>query len=175
MYRWVGEGIGVGPRHAYYDLLPYGYWGLASILVRILVPILIIVFIYREPIANYGFRLSGGAKHTWVYVSFYLIMVPLVVAVSFLPGFQRQYPFYDDAVLGWAFFIPYTLLYGIQFFGVEAFFRGWVLFALARRLGFHAIGVMMIPYMMIHFGKPPLETLGATVAGVSLGFLALKS
>jgi membrane protease YdiL (CAAX protease family) len=33
----------------------------------------------------------------------------------------------------------------------------------------------MIPYVMIHFGKPLPETLGAIIAGLVLGHLALKS
>ena len=34
---------------------------------------------------------------------------------------------------------------------------------------------MAIPYVMIHFNKPVPETLGALVAGVVLGYLALKA
>ncbi|MBE7525992.1 CPBP family intramembrane metalloprotease [candidate division WWE3 bacterium] len=35
--------------------------------------------------------------------------------------------------------------------------------------------VMVIPYCMIHFGKPMPETFAAIIAGVVLGFLSLKS
>ena len=35
--------------------------------------------------------------------------------------------------------------------------------------------IMTIPYCMIHFGKPMPETLAAIVAGLVLGYLALKS
>ena len=43
------------------------------------------------------------------------------------------------------------------------------------RLGPYVIFVMTIPYCMIHFGKPIQETLGAIVAGILLGFMALKT
>ena len=38
-------------------------------------------------------------------------------------------------------------------------------------MGSHAIFVMVVPYVMIHFGKPMLETVGAIIAGVVLGLL----
>ena len=34
---------------------------------------------------------------------------------------------------------------------------------------------MVIPYTMIHFGKPAPETFAAILAGFILGYLALKS
>jgi len=34
---------------------------------------------------------------------------------------------------------------------------------------------MLIPYCMIHFQKPLLETFGAIVAGLILGLLALRT
>ena len=34
---------------------------------------------------------------------------------------------------------------------------------------------MVIPYVMIHFGKPYPETFAAIVAGVLLGWMALRS
>jgi membrane protease YdiL (CAAX protease family) len=37
------------------------------------------------------------------------------------------------------------------------------------------VAVMMIPYVMVHFGKPAPETFSAIVAGFALGYLALKS
>jgi len=59
--------------------------------------------------------------------------------------------------------------------GEEAFFRGFLLFGLYPRLGRYAIWAMVIPYTMIHFGKPMPETFAAIVAGYALGHLALRS
>ncbi len=33
---------------------------------------------------------------------------------------------------------------------------------------------MLIPYVLIHYGKPLPETLGAAAAGLTLGYLALR-
>ncbi|MEQ1723674.1 MAG: CPBP family intramembrane glutamic endopeptidase, partial [Pseudobdellovibrio sp.] len=37
-----------------------------------------------------------------------------------------------------------------------------------------AIAVMVVPYTMIHFHKPVLETFGAIIAGMVLGHLSIK-
>ena len=58
---------------------------------------------------------------------------------------------------------------------MEFFFRGWWLKAGKRAMGSHAIFVMVVPYVMIHFGKPMIETVGAVIAGVVLGTLAMKT
>ena len=65
--------------------------------------------------------------------------------------------------------------YLIQFIGIEAFFRGYLLFTLERKIGWNAIFVMAVPYCMIHYGKPYLETHGAIVAGIVLGSLAMRT
>ena len=65
--------------------------------------------------------------------------------------------------------------YAVQFFALEFFFRGFLLFALAKRFGAHAIFIMTLPYVMIHFGKPVVETFAATLAGIALGTLALRT
>ena len=43
------------------------------------------------------------------------------------------------------------------------------------QLGSAAIFAMIVPYVMIHFGKELPETLGAIVAGVVLGTLAMRT
>jgi uncharacterized protein len=58
---------------------------------------------------------------------------------------------------------------------LEFFFRGFLIFALARFLGSLAIFVMVIPYAMIHLSKPLPECLGAIVTGIVLGTVALRT
>jgi len=65
-------------------------------------------------------------------------------------------------------FAAWELLYLGQFFTLEIFFRGFWLRAM-RAFGAGAIWSMVVPYCMIHYGKPYLEACGAMVAGVVLG------
>ena len=52
---------------------------------------------------------------------------------------------------------------------------GFLVFALFKRFGYYAVPIMTIPYCMIHFDKPAAEVFGAIVAGMALGYLALRS
>jgi membrane protease YdiL (CAAX protease family) len=63
----------------------------------------------------------------------------------------------------------------VQFFCVEFFFRGFLIFMLRPRFGYGAIAVMVVPYSMIHFAKPMPEAMAAVVGGVILGWLAFKT
>lgn len=58
--------------------------------------------------------------------------------------------------------IFYIILY---FLALKFLFRGFMIFPLARYIGAYAIFVMVIPYIMIHFGKSVFETLGSIIAG----------
>ena len=105
------------------------------------------------------------------------VMIPIVVVVSATEGFQATYPFYKplrEEPL-WPRFWIWEIAYFMQFVGLEFFFRGFLLHGVKRRFGAYAIFVMMVPYCMIHFGKPMPETLAAILAGIILGFMSLKT
>ncbi|MGM0555050.1 MAG: CPBP family glutamic-type intramembrane protease [Myxococcota bacterium] len=155
-------------------IFPYVYWSLASLVLRVAIPLGCIWFWFRESARDYGFRMPKKG-HWKIYLGLYLVMLPVLVGISFTDSFQGKYPFYDAAGESLTHFLAYEAAYSVQFFSLEAFFRGFLVFALFKRFGYHAVTIMTIPYCMIHFGKPPAESLGAIVAGMLLGYLALKS
>jgi len=156
-------------------MAPYAHWGASSIVLRVLIPFAIILFVFREPLANYGWRWRGTARHVPMYVALYLLMLPLIFWASTQASFQQKYPFFKGAAQGGATFWLYELFYGAQFLGVEFFFRGFLTFALFRRFGYNALLIMAIPYVMVHFNKPLPETFGALGAALILGSLALRA
>lgn len=160
---------------AHQGMLGYAYWGVASLLLRVLVPVLLIVVLFRGGPRAFGLRLDGQLPHVPVYLGLYLFMVPFLWWASAQPSFQETYPFYGGAGSGWGVFLTYEFFYALQFIGVEFFFRGFLLFPLYRVFGYHALLITAIPYVMIHFGKPVPETIGALLAGLVLGFLALRA
>lgn len=175
LLRWLGSLVGLSPGQAWYPLLPYAWWAGMSVLLRLLLPCLFVWWVMRDRLANYGFRLHISREHLAIYTVFLIGMLPIVYGVSLTDSFQRTYPFYRHAHLGWDHFAAYQLLYGIQFFCLEAFFRGFLIFALFKRFGYYALLIMVIPYCMIHLGKPPAEAYAAIIAGLALGYLALRS
>ena len=88
---------------------------------------------------------------------------------------MHTYPFYRLAARSAFDLVAWELLYAAQFLALEFFFRGFMLAGLRRSVGVHAIWIMVVPYTMIHFGKPLPETLGAIFAGLILGTLALRT
>ena len=105
----------------------------------------------------------------------YLVVLPFVVFVSRTPSFQKMYPFYDFAHRSPTDFFLWQAVYALQFFSLEFFFRGFLIHGLRHRFGYYAIVFSVVPYCMIHFGKPMPETLGAIIAGLALGTLSLFS
>jgi len=67
-----------------------------------------------------------------------------------------------------------TLASVFYMFGWEYFNRGFFTLGLSSRFGYHAAAIAMMPFFFAHFGKPPLETLGAIFGGVIMGLLAIR-
>ncbi|MBX2811141.1 MAG: CPBP family intramembrane metalloprotease [Myxococcales bacterium] len=157
------------------------YWAMVRIFVYILVPLIVCVVFLSDGTLSSLYAQLGLKKCEWQDLPFYgaclMVVAPFVVIASYEPSFQNKYPFYklsaDESM--WPWFICWEILYSLQFVGLEIFYRGFMLHGLKGRFGYGSIYVMMLPYMMIHFGKPMPECIGSVVAGFALGTLSLKS
>lgn len=157
-----------------FELISLLWFTGSRILLWLLIPMLILRLLGRNP-ADYGLRLPRLSKHLWIYPIFYLLMCPLLLAASRMPAFLRVYPFYHSAAKFPLYWVAFEVAYALSFLGVEFLFRGFLLRMLHRRIGDLAVLVTMIPYCMLHLQKPILECAGSIVAGIVLGFLALRT
>jgi uncharacterized protein len=133
------------------------------------------VLVRREKFADYGWSTRGLGRHLLVYAALYAAMAPLAALAANRTDFAATYPFVRSVRGDSARFWIWETAYLLQFLALEAFFRGWLLFTLARRFGsVAAVAAMVVPYTMIHFHKPFPECAGAIVAGLVLGTLALR-
>ncbi len=132
------------------------------------------LFFRRDKVLDFGLRGRGFRAHAWIYALCVVVMVPLLILVSRQKDFADYYPMYKDAGRSWLDFVVWEVVYLGQFFGLEVFFRGFWLRAM-RSFGSGAIWSMVVPYCMIHFGKPYLESSAAIIAGVVLGSLAMRT
>lgn len=153
------------------------FWAAARVIGYILIPLLVIKFVLREPVANFGVRVKGIGKHWKIYATLFLILAPALIWASYDQGFQNKYPYYKLSAGEslWPYFVGWEVLYAAQFVALEFFFRGFLVHGTKLRFGFGAVFVMMMPYLMIHFGKPLPEAIGSMIAGFVLGTLSLKS
>lgn len=149
-------------------------WAIATTAGYLVLPTLFVLLVHREKLASIGYRLRGLARHAWIYLVLYAVMVPFLLLAGGRADFRYTYPFVANARHDWATFLVWESAYLVQFFALEAFFRGYLLFTLERRFGWTAVFVMVVPYCMLHFHKPVLEAFGALVAGCVLGALALR-
>jgi membrane protease YdiL (CAAX protease family) len=159
------------------QLCRLSWWAALIFLFYFILPASVILFVFKEKLADYGLRFKGAFKDIRLYFLMLCIMIPLVLFFSSTRSFQTRYPFYElrSGEAMWPNFIIWECLYFLQFFSLEFFFRGFMVHGLKNRFGFYSIFVMTIPYCMIHFGKPLPETIAAIVAGIILGMLSLKS
>jgi len=149
-------------------------WAGATALCLLALPAAFVRLGHREPLGSVGFSARGFARHGRVYAGFYLLMLPAILVAARREDFLLAYPFVPAARADLDTLLWWELGYLAQFFALEAFFRGYLLFTLERAVGRLAICVMVVPYGMIHFHKPFLEALGAVIAGLVLGHLALR-
>jgi len=149
-------------------------WAAVTSLLFLVVPLGIVLFAHREAPASIGWRSRGFLRHLGVYLVLFLAMVPAVLFAASRKDFSATYPFVPAARSDLQTFLIWEACYLAQFWALEAFFRGYLLFTLERVVGRLAVFVMVVPYCMIHFHKPMLEALGAVAAGVILGLLALR-
>ncbi len=154
------------------------YWIACLFVFYFVIPACYLKFYRREKLSDYGlsFRLE---KDFWkIYLLICSLMIPLVYAVSLTAGFSGKYPFfkvYNGEPYLSAAFLGWESVYFFQFFGLEFFFRGFLVHSLKPSLGIYSIFVMTVPYCMIHFGKPMPESFAAIIAGIFLGWLSFKN
>lgn len=148
------------------------YWSGTTFLGYFIIPALIVKLIFKKRLRNFGLPLPGRNVPFGLTLGLFLAMIPFVFAVAFTESFQSTYPFYEFADRSLLDLSVWIVVYAAQFFALEFFYRGFLIHGLKHRFGVYAILVSMIPYVMIHFGKPLPETLGSIVAGIALGAMS---
>jgi hypothetical protein len=156
------------------DLAGALVWVASTLVFFLLLPALVVRFGHRQPLSAVGYSTAGLVRHLPMYLLLYALMLPVVYLVSRRPEFLAVYPFPPSARRSLSAFLMWEVAYAAQFVALESFFRGYLLFTCAVRMGPNAVAVMVVPYTMIHFHKPFLECLGAVGAGLVLGVLALR-
>ncbi len=159
----------------YWQLWGFLWWSGWRVLGYLVLPAILIAFIPGVRVRDQHVSLKGFWKHLWVYVALFAAVFPAVVIASTTKSFQHTYPFYKLANRSSLDLWSWEAMYAAQFLSLEFFFRGVMLSTLRRLVGSNAIFVMIVPYCMIHFGKPMPETLGAIGAGLILGTLAMRT
>lgn len=139
------------------------------------IPAFVSLLVMRIPLKDMGFSLGEPKKWLKDIVLMYLIMLPLLIFAARQPDFKQAYPYFHLAAQGRQYFLLAQLMQFAFMFCWEFICRGYLLFGFYRKVGYAAIAIQTIPFVLLHINKPELEALGAVIAGVALGILALRA
>jgi membrane protease YdiL (CAAX protease family) len=163
-------------REPLYELYQYLYWFGSEFVLFFLLLIPVIIFLHRKPLRDFGITLGDWRFGIRVSMLFYAVMLPILWVASASPAFQQVYP-HSQIVRGdWTLFLIYEGAFILYFIGWEFIWRGYMLFGLLPHTGASvAVLAQMIPFVILHYGKPMPETFGAIAAGIALGALSLRT
>jgi hypothetical protein len=158
-------------------LKPWVWWVSCCLTFLVLIPTLVAGLFARAGPRTLGLRVKGTGRDALTYLGLFAIFFPVIWLVSKDPAFQKTYPFFalrkDEGIT--QEFLVFQVIYCLQFFAIEYFFRGFMVLGLKKALGWASVLVMLAPYCMIHYYKPMPEALGAIGAGLILGTLSWRT
>ena len=136
-----------------------------------IIPVLIILLLFREPLSAYGFQLGDWKTGLmWTAVSC-VIMGIILYFIARTPSMQAYYQARAPKEIMRLIYIT-----GVDLFGWEFMWRGFMLFGLAQIIGpGPAILFQAVPFAFMHLGKPEVETLSTIFGGIGFGFIAWQS
>ena len=136
-----------------------------------LIPFTLVVLIWRESPRRYGLALGNWRLGLPVALGAIAIMAVVIWIVGHMPEFRVYYAALSDQRPAWRV----VLDAGVDMFAWEFFFRGWLMWALARKYGTDAIWLQVIPFALMHVWKPEIEQLSTLFGGAVLGLLAWRT
>jgi membrane protease YdiL (CAAX protease family) len=130
--------------------------------------LLVIIIVLRKNPLDFGLR--WGSPKVW---GFYVIVICLIAAVilyfsSYNTSLQDYYRNKEFS------FTTYFLTSFVSLWALEFIYRGFLLFGLKEKFKEASILLQMVPFALLHLGKPELETLSTIITGLLFGFVAYR-
>src|SRR5664279_775429 len=141
-----------------------------------LIPAMIVKFVLRERLADYGVGLGNRIR---TFRSF-LLLSPAILLVAWVssgnPALGAYYPLNKSAGSSPTMFGFHAATYLLFYVGWEFHFRGFVQHGLRQAMGDRqAILVQTLISAIAHLGRPAIETYAAVGAGLLWGILAFRT
>lgn len=131
----------------------------------LLVPLAIVVLGFRDAPARYGLTLGDWRWGAGLLLAGLVVMTPIILGLSALPQFRDFYAA-SPAPLG-----VQVLNHAVELVPAEFLLRGFLMFALWRRIGPLALVVALIPFVLTHLGKPVVELWSTFIGGSVFAWL----
>ena len=140
----------------------------SSLLYYAILPLLVIILLLRKNPLDFGFRLGNGRIWGLHVAITFLVGLPVLYFVSRSSAFQAYYTIEQFEPLG------YALRISAYLFSWEFLFRGFLLFGLKGKMKEVSILVQMVPFVLLHFGKPEAETISTILMGLYFGYVVYR-
>lgn len=140
--------------------------GLDRLILYLVIPLLIVLLAFRDKPSDYGFSLGDWRAGLILTGLGVLLSTPLIWFVGRSVAMTSYYSA-QTAGLPWNTFL--------DLFGWEFFFRGFVLFSYARRMGANALWLQAMPFALAHIGKPEIEAISTIFGGFVFGWVAYRT
>lgn len=136
------------------------------LILFLVVPLLTIVLVFHERPREYGLGLGDWKAGTLLTSASIVLLAPILWLAAHQESMQQ---YYHTQLAG----LPWTTF--LDLLGWEFLFRGFVLFAYARKFGPESIWLQAVPFALAHIGKPEIETLSTIFGGFAFGWLAYRT
>jgi membrane protease YdiL (CAAX protease family) len=138
--------------------------GIERLVLFGLVPLGILLALREDP-RRYGLGRGDVRRSVILGGLAILVTVPAIVLVAAIPSIRDWYSPSMSTV-------PDVLLTNtLDLVSTEFLLRGFLMFALIRAIGPFGVVVAVVPFFMIHIGKPDLEALSTLAGGLVFGWL----
>lgn len=160
----------------FYHNFPVGSFLDSGFIVQIALPVIVIVFVLKEKVSDYGLGFGNVKRGLILSGAFFLLCIPVLMFLLANSDFKRYYLPQLNNLSSAELWITYGIKDFLCIFKGEFILRGFLLFGLRNVFGsFFAVLIQVIPYVLLHLGKPELECYGSIVFGFALGYLALHT
>ena len=138
---------------------------LERLVLFLVVPVAIITLGYRDNPARYALRLGEWRWGVALLVAGLVVMTPIILGLSALPAFRD---YYGSAPRPLGSVLVNNV---IELIPAEFLVRGFLMFALWRRIGPLALVVVQVPFVLTHIGKPDVELWSTFIGGTAFAWL----
>jgi membrane protease YdiL (CAAX protease family) len=148
----------------------------SALLLLGVVSLLIIKFVFKEPLRNYGLTL-GDWRFSLLALA---VLLPVMAVISYPsskdPQFLAEYPLFKGAGASAAAFAWHAIAYLFFYIGWEIFFRGFMQFGLREKFGdWFALLIQTGFACIVHIGKPDGEIYSSILGSLIWGLVAFRS
>lgn len=141
-----------------------------------LIPFLIVIFCFAEPVSNYGLNLIHVKESLFWIVILSAIFVPLNYFFSKTPGNLNVYPQIRKGIWSRNLFFLSSFSWVLYLTGYEFLFRGFLFFSCLRFAGIvFATTICVSFYALVHIPKGWKEAVGTIPYGIVICLISAKT